>query len=398
MIALDRRHMAELLEERMNRSDAALRDKQKLDRDASLVKTYLIEANLPEDAPVDAAFKLANGILPHLHGPRPAVVSIARSKNESSLVTINTTARSEPVTAYLDFTNPRFWILHSMSDSRAIDWLVKHWITEHQELDRTWFPADLLEEVSNLGSLRGLGLDYDRRPIPDVDLESVEAPAELLKMQLWGSKAPRILQTMRGPGGFPHQVTLSKVKVRYQNGSPGEFCVDDVKYDGKITARGTSFAEHLAFTTHIYRRYSSQIRMLEADYAIKGRVADDRVAIDGTPINFVFDPPIANLAKFCDAVFSASLPFRLWGVPTRLGGDSYRVHAVDLHSGHRISFELIPELIRVYLPAGTCGNAVLRFYTNLQHHYDALVRVVNSDGEPVFEFQPSNAQPVDRPL
>jgi hypothetical protein len=34
----------------------------------------------------------------------------------------------------------------------------------------------------------------------------------------------------------------------------------------------------------------------------------------------------------------------------------------------------MPELIRVYLLRGTCGNAVLRFITNLQHSLDARIQ------------------------
>ena len=65
-----------------------------------------------------------------------------------------------------------------------------------------------------------------------------------------------------------------------------------------------------------------------------------------------------------------------------------RVHAVDLHIGAPISFEVTPELIRVYLPSGTCANSVLRLYANLQHFYDAEARAFDLDGEVLVALQP----------
>jgi hypothetical protein len=73
-------------------------------------------------------------------------------------------------------------------------------------------------------------------------------------------------------------------------------------------------------------------------------------------------------------------------VPVRVGENRFNVKAVDLHSGWSLSFELNPEMIRAYLPQGSCGNSILRFYTNLQHRHDALVSVLDGNGDPVFAF------------
>ena len=100
----------------------------------------------------------------------------------------------------------------------------------------------------------------------------------------------------------------------------------------------------------------------------------------------LFDRPISDLTVFCERIFSCGQPFRLWGVPVPLGSDYYRVRAVDLHVGTPIDFEVAPEFVRVYLPAGSCGNSVMRMYTNLQHHYDSLVRAEDGNGRPVFDF------------
>ena len=100
----------------------------------------------------------------------------------------------------------------------------------------------------------------------------------------------------------------------------------------------------------------------------------------------VLDRPISNLEVFCESIFSSGEPFRLWGVPTRLAKDFYRVQALDLHMGTPLQFEIGPQFLRVYLPVGSCGNSVVRLYTNLQHHYDSLIQAQDGDGRRVFEF------------
>jgi hypothetical protein len=108
--------------------------------------------------------------------------------------------------------------------------------------------------------------------------------------------------------------------------------------------------------------------------------------LTGEPINFVFDRPIAQLDVFCRSIFDCSEPFRLWGVPVPLADDFYRVHALDLHVGNSLTFEVAPKFVRLYLPSGACGDTVVRFFTNLQHHYDSLVRAEDGDGRPLFKF------------
>jgi hypothetical protein len=50
---------------------------------------------------------------------------------------------------------------------------------------------------------------------------------------------------------------------------------------------------------------------------------------------------------------------------------------------NRITFEITPEFMRVYLPDGSCGNTIIRLYTNLQHYYDSLVVLAAGGGEPL---------------
>lgn len=378
----NRQELAQALSDRMARTYESLSEQQELEIETSLVKSYLLEAHAHDGSPqsvLEAAFGRPLG--------KAGTPTVSQTEDDS-LGLIQATVGSEAVAIYVDYSDPRFWIAHSMSSSTALDYCVNRAISRTHELDRAWLPADLLSESASLGSLRGLGLDYDRRKLADVDLEGQDAPVAFLKMQLWGNPADQVLRLLSD--NFPNETTLSKIKVKAwmeDAGPDGPFSIDDLKFDGKVTARGNSFDSHTSFVTSVYRRYAEEIGRIESEYSIRSEESDNRVTFHGSPIGFYFDRAIPNLGRFVELLFSSSEPFRLWGAPVVAEENFTRVEAVDLHVGCTFTAEISREWMRLYIPDGTCGNTVLRIYTNLQHYYDSRIRVVNQDGGPFFAFQ-----------
>jgi len=62
------------------------------------------------------------------------------------------------------------------------DRILRRVIANDYHLDSAWLPMQLLERVADMGSFRGLHLDYDRREVPDVEFDVPDAPVEYLKM------------------------------------------------------------------------------------------------------------------------------------------------------------------------------------------------------------------------
>jgi hypothetical protein len=378
----DRRDLAQLLTERMTRTYELLREQGELETDTSLLKSYVIEANLSTGADVADALGLATRVFGEAQGQNLAV-DIERS-DDPSLAVAHVHRRGTQFDMYLDYADSRFWIIHSMGGSGDVDWVIDR-MTAGVDFDRAWLPADLLEGLTDLGSFRGLGLSYDKRPFAVDEPEGEEADeVTFLKMQLWGNRSAAVLNVLRAEGAFPNQTTLSKVRVRYDL-DHAQFTLDDIKYDGKITARGSSFSSHVALMERVIDPYAGAIVALERDYPI--RPSREGQAFEGEALFFEFEPPIENLERFCALLFSGGQPFRLWGAPMRVRGGSYRVVAVDLHVARPITFEINARFMRVYMSENSCGNSVLRLYTNLQHHYTALVLANRGSGEPVFDFQ-----------
>lgn len=379
--------MGQALQERMNKTYSTLLDKQELEPDTTLVKSYLREVHLSEEATNDSVFNLAKDLFSEKQIQKRGEIRVRETEEEFFFLVDGIGRGGEQVTIYLDATNPRFWILHSMNSSILLDDLFDVLVSVTPLFDKTWIPTHLLARMAKFGHLRGLGLDYDRRVLPDVDFEANEKSVEFLKMQLWGNKASEILKVLSQENAFPHESTLSKVKIKHwkQDDDGTEFSIDDIKFDGKITARGTSFQCHLEIIDQIYTDYKKLISEVENKYQLRWLEIEERLVLSGEPLNFIFDRPITDIKLFCSHLFNAADPFRLWGIPSFIGTKFAKIAAVDLHVGSRLNFEITPEYIRVYLPKGSCGNSVIRVYTNLQHYYDALIQVQNGDEQSLFE-------------
>jgi hypothetical protein len=90
------------------------------------------------------------------------------------------------------------------------------------------------------------------------------------------------------------------------------------------------------------------------------------------PIGIRFSRPIPDLPAFCEELFSARAPFRLWGQPAITENEAL-IEAVDLHVGQQIGIELGHDWMRVYLHSGSCGNTVARPISNLQTRFDGAL-------------------------
>ena len=383
-----RREMATRLEEVMSHAYTELEDRQRLEAGTSLLKTYLLEAHSNDPAHQEVLRILTTAFSPEMLGEKSR--SRVHETDEEFFFRVDTQWASNNAEFFVDASDHRFWVLHSASNSVKADRILHRIIAADNHLDSAWLPIQLLERIADMGSFRGLFLDYDRRRVPDVEFDVPDAPVEYLKMQLWGNRARQVLEILRQPNAFANATTLSKVKIKHwldRTVDDASFSLDEVKWDGKITARGTSFQSHINLVGSIYRNYAERVRGFEQRFSLRYGIEADhgnKATMTGEPLNITFSRPIADLEKFLAAVFGGTDPFRLWGTPVSLSNNFYRVTAIDMHVTNRITFEISPDFIRVFLPDGSCGNTIIRLYTNLQHYYDSQVVLAAGGGEALF--------------
>ena len=296
--------------------------------------------------------------------------------------------------------------MHTVSQSPAADRAVDRTVDRTHRLDRIWLWTNLLNEVAKLGSFRGLGLDFDRRGLygdsyyDDQRLDSPEEPLAFLKMQLWGNQASEVLRVLRGSGAFPNETSLAKVKIKHwlDGDASDSFSVDDLKFNGKFTTRGTSFQSHISLVTEVIGRYSSALEFVESTFRVGMSTVSEGLIPRGRPATFVFSNQLPDVERVAVSISRGAPPFRVWGVPTPLGKNAFRIRGVDMHVGHRVDIEIYSDAMRVFVPENGCGNTILRLLTNLQHHVDAMVSLETGEGAIGSAFQPAHDESVDRPL
>ncbi len=371
-----RRQLFDYLEEQMNASYRQVLGSSRLDYESNYLKTYLLEL----DADAMGARGLSAEALRDLftvpptrsHGEvRPTV----RETDEAGFLTVEW-GTSPPLLLYVDAVTDersRFIITHTLSDAAATDSVLGRIVNRKAHVDQTWFWPAFLEETQSYGDFRGMGVHYDRRRFERA--AGVADPDDHFAMQLSGGRVTReVYSFLRDHDEIGPRTVVDKVKLKYwaDRNQAGEFALEDIYLSGKFTARGTSFASHMDLVTRSIARYAETVDRLEAEHRIRYVPTEGGgVEVAGSPVYFVLAPggEIQDVAAFCQVVFDGHRPFRLWGVPRELPGETQalQVDATDLHTGASLYFEIYPDAIAMYLYEGACGNTVLRFYANLQH-------------------------------
>lgn len=400
--------MADRLESVMNKAYDDLKDELHLKRNHSLVKTYLLEAHNSSGFSHDAIFTLLKETFSEGPGSRRPAASVSETQ-EDNLFTVSGSRSRGEFFFFIDTSDSRFWLAHAISKSDTSGAVIDSALSGTDNIDSAWMPMELLNYIQTLGTSRGLALDFDRRymdrPIVrrgkatplDADESgrtqheksdiSIGDHFEYIKMQLWGEGTNRILGALKD-AGLTNSTTISKVRLRTESEDNSDlFSLADIKYDGKITGRGSSFAVYNGLLTEVLNRYADTVRSAEDKFRIHWRAESGRGKMFGQPFYIHLGPKgISNLEHFCAKLFSGGEPFKLMGIPIRRNSNYYTISAVDLHVNQRVDFEVSRNTLSVFLPQKSCGNTLLRIYTNLQHFYSSDVDAIDGSGSRVFAF------------
>lgn len=385
MIAQSRSHLASFMDGHMNRVQGGVRNASGHPGDAVPIKTYLIEGSGPIPDPDDLVGPfgtLGRMTQDNILGARLALKLHPSADPDLSTIT-GTPAGGAPVFAYVDYADPRFWLVHTFAPSRLADRFMAMLVTAHRDVGRAALSSEFLEATARMGATVALSLDHECR-IVEQDTPGVGTP-EFVRARVWGTEAKRVLGLRQQLGAFSDGIALSQIRLRYtpEGAGEGRFCLDDVRFDGRMITRGTSFAAHRALAEALRASYAGQIERIESRHRV--RLQDRDGVLLGRSMALYLTTPVRDLHGLCEAVFSSANPFLLWGLPVKRAENSVYVQAVDLNLGHRLDFEFTPDLIRVFIPKETSGGTVARFYTNLQRHLDPRVRLVDQDENEVLQ-------------
>ena len=363
--------MGSLFDDRMNGLERAHASTDPAHAETETVKTYVLELtahSLPDSKLRSALHEIFS--TPPIRSVKALTATFA---TQDKLLHVSGRYHRKRIGAYVDFRDPRFLRLHSTAKSELLDDFVLGWTGKLPELDHAWFDDSFLDSCSKFGALRGIAVEYNNQPLASTDDEAEVDDEALESIRLRQSgKAQKMLDLLRKSNDFAQQSSLSMVRIKREEGTKS--ATAEIRFNGRITGRGSSFIQHTELAECIIERYRTRVLEVENGFSLSARGVGGGYRLTGQPIKVDMKPHIADLPAFCARLFSAINPFRLAGIPRRVGDDHFLVAAVDLHTGQTLRFELSPDRIIVFLPAGTCGNTLLRFVTNLQRHHSRLVR------------------------
>lgn len=274
----------------------------------------------------------------------------------------------------VDSSDKRFWQLHTTAlaeDARTLfDKLV---FSPKGTFDKVWLPTRMIKEIADLptNQFRGFGLDY--ADFFELNNEQSENSLAELTMRVTGSNSLLALKALKRETKLEKSLATSLIRVR--RGDRQEYVIDELGYDGRFSARGgTSIDGYISLIEITTKKYRNLIESIERN-SLGIKEVDGRTLVEGRAFDLNFTREIVDLDNFLEILLSSKQPFRLWGLKNRLSGDTCQVFGVDLHTGDSIDLEISPYLMRVYLPENSCGNTILRLYTNLQHYFDSTVKL-----------------------
>lgn len=374
MIAKTKAQMASLLADAMYSSYDRYRREQKLEQDTGLLKSFLIEAHPGPDKTLEHV-----EVLSFLQNLAEQTHCQVMESDEDTLFNI---LHGKDI-YYLDVSDPRFWIMHTLALSIRADKLRSNFIKVSPFLDNAWLPSQMLEKMAGFGLFKGFGAVHDETPFVKEGTEETEV--EAMHLRLWGGSAAAVLEALRKSRVFPHSLALSSVRLKHWLPRlEDEGVIDNFTFDGKVTALGKSFVSHINLVARLHDTYAQTIRSIEKNLSIRFADKDGAPTLEGHPIIISLTKELWDITEFVKRVFSSALPFRLWGI-TEIENDEFaRIYAVDLHMGHKLMFEISRDFIRIYLPPSACANTVARFYANIQQYYDSGVLISGGPNEQLF--------------
>ena len=273
---------------------------------------------------------------------------------------------------FLDTSDPRFFILHTNEKSddvnKTIDALTDD---DNHTFDNTWFYSALLKRLSEeLGnSFKGFGVSYTNNTFSSES--NIDSDIEDLSLSINGSMAVNLQKMIEREPRVDRIIAYNTVRI--SRGQPPSFIQDDVHNNGYFAVkRGKSIQDHLRLVDLCKEEYAKIVRKIE-DARIGVKNTGDKTVVSGNSFDFEFKNEIEDVEFFISRMFSSAKPFRLWGLKSKIEKDYYKVTAVDLHAGGLLHFDIAKDMIRVGIYGNTCGNTILRLFTNLQIHFDSKI-------------------------
>lgn len=273
---------------------------------------------------------------------------------------------------FLDVCDERFFTLHTNEKSKHVNDAINALTEDHNHMfDNTWFYSDMLKRFSEKpgNKFNGFGVSYTNNTfasdlVSDYDIED-------LRLNINGTHATKIQKMIEKEPRMSRIIAYDRVRI--QHGQTPDHIQDDVHNNGYFAVKhGKSAQDHLQLVDSCKEEYAEMIHSIE-NLRMGVKTVNDKSLITGGQFDFEFQNEIEDVEFFISKVFNSAKPFQLWGLKSKIDHNYYKVTAVDLHAGGSINCDVAKNMMRVGIQDNTCGNTILRLFTNLQIHFDSKI-------------------------
>lgn len=340
----------------------------------NLLKTYLVEANIPED-------KVGNrSVGAFLQDIMSRESGSVRFTDDPTLWLLKFDGIETEHEFYLDTGDDRFWLIHTTSPAGESDKAIRGLIRNNLYLDSSWVPGNQLSDwLTDLGHAKVLTAKFAiQTGLYREGLLEDEYEDESLLMRIGASGDARVrwAEYASLPPLAKSLALWSARVVRTEAGSDAKI-TGDITASGKFTSRGDSFSLHQQMTSVFRSQYKNLVENVETQHRISWSLNRESFYPQGevAEIRFIDSLTRDELVSLLGSIFNSREPYRLYGNPVERAGSRFVIQAVDLHTAGKLRFEISSTRLLVYLDKSTCGNALVRLLTNLQHYSDARLRL-----------------------
>lgn len=355
----NRGEMIRFFETAMNTSAQSLKEEQKLIAGTNLAKSFIIETHLrsPEN----------------LLQTKSKIQLQIKETEDRDLRNVSISfkdKRKEIGKFILDSKDSRFWVFHTLERSTLSKRLIRHLVeSSMSKLDNIWLSREFLTDFIEDKPMSEFSAGFET-DIP----ESLSDQDYISKMsvRVWGTASRKALRALRD-SHLRNTIALRAVRARFIVGEEQDqlYADERLTHNGVLSASGTSANIHVQTVSNVIKKYERIIIEIEKS------VRKTKFVQDIQPQYLKVLGKISDVKKFVELLYANMHRLRIFGVPSKVSTNYYRIPAIDLHNGDKLDLEIYPEGIRIVLWPDACGNTILRLENRLQKFVNAdIVRSV----------------------
>lgn len=363
---MNRIQMAEMLEEHLRNVNVYFDREGEFPKGRGPLKTYFLEAHAHNAGPLDhkAVFNVLSEVA------RAADLQIERT-DDKNLFQLS----HGKLGFFFDVLDPRFWVIHTMSNVQESEPVLDRLIDVFPNLDYAWPPSDLMRAVQKSGKPAGFAVEFDEtRLFPASESQLTEEADAVVKFRFGGTRAEAWLTELEKFA--PSVLAFSMVKFSRQEDEGRSYVITELNDRGRLKAAGNSISLHLGVAALFLDQYKSLIGEIESFGRLCSSQKGDGGVLSGNPIVLEFPQPLRDFRSFVRELVSCREPLKIWGVVDEVRNDYVQIQAVDFHTGSRLRLDVSPEFLRIYLGPTACGNTVARILRNVQGYIDSTITLL----------------------